>query len=246
MIAAVILAAGISTRMREPKMILPWGDTTVIGKVVSVIQQAGIQHIVVVTGGFRQQVEGAGSFVGLRLVIQGDIPGAYQAELVLVGEDDARPDDTLVQCGNLVIFIGPESAPKARDLKIDVLQTVYGPRLKFDFPPQKWSDPAANRLQALIDERINPGLLGHGGYVSLLDVQDGVAEIWMGGGCQGCALSAMTLSQGIEAIIKQEVPEIHTVIDRTDHARGENPYHRPSGWEDKSRSARRRNRRKRK
>lgn len=59
MIAAVILAAGISTRMREPKMILPWGDTTVIGKVVSVIQQAGIQHIVVVTGGFRQQVEGA-------------------------------------------------------------------------------------------------------------------------------------------------------------------------------------------
>jgi hypothetical protein len=65
----------------------------------------------------------------------------------------------------------------------------------------------------------------------------------MGGGCQGCALSAMTLSQGIETIIKQEIPEIHTVVDRTDHAEGENPYHRSPDWEDKSKSSRRRRRR---
>jgi Fe/S biogenesis protein NfuA len=194
----------------------------------------------------RQHVEQTDGRAGLRLVIRGDIPGTYQPELILVEQDDASPQDSLVQCGNLVIFIGPESAPKALGLNIDVLHTVYGPRLNFDFPPPKWDNPVASRLQTLIDERINPGLLSHGGYVSLLGVQEGVAEIWMGGGCQGCALSAMTLSQGIEDVIKQDIPDIHTVIDRTDHAQGANPYHRPPDWEDKSKSARRRKRRKRK
>lgn len=59
MIAAIVLAAGLSIRMGKPKLTLPWGDTTVIGQVVSVIQWAGLSQIVVVTGGFRQQVEAA-------------------------------------------------------------------------------------------------------------------------------------------------------------------------------------------
>ena len=56
-IAAVVLAAGFSRRMGRPKMILPWGDTTVIGQVVEVLQQAGLEEIVVVTGSARQEVE---------------------------------------------------------------------------------------------------------------------------------------------------------------------------------------------
>jgi molybdenum cofactor cytidylyltransferase len=58
-IAAVILAAGQSRRMGEPKMILPWGKTTVIGQVVTVLEQAGVQEIVVVAGGAHAQVSAA-------------------------------------------------------------------------------------------------------------------------------------------------------------------------------------------
>jgi len=59
MIAAVVLAAGLSRRMGRPKMILPWGGTTVIGQVVQVLNQAGVDEIVVVTGGAHKQVESA-------------------------------------------------------------------------------------------------------------------------------------------------------------------------------------------
>lgn len=58
-IGAIVLAAGRSQRMGQPKMLLPWGDTTVIGQVVHTLAQAGLHQIVVVTGGWRRQVEAA-------------------------------------------------------------------------------------------------------------------------------------------------------------------------------------------
>ena len=56
-IAAVILAAGQSRRMGQPKLLLPWGNTTVLGQALAVFAEAGIEEIVVVTGGTREQVE---------------------------------------------------------------------------------------------------------------------------------------------------------------------------------------------
>lgn len=56
-IAAIVLAAGLSLRMGHPKMTLPWGDTTVLGQVIEILIQAGLDDIVVVTGGARTQVE---------------------------------------------------------------------------------------------------------------------------------------------------------------------------------------------
>ena len=57
MISAIILAAGKSSRMGQPKMLLPWGDRTVLTHVISVFQNAEVEDILVVTGGFREQVE---------------------------------------------------------------------------------------------------------------------------------------------------------------------------------------------
>ncbi|MDP1714088.1 MAG: nucleotidyltransferase family protein [Anaerolineales bacterium] len=57
MITAVILAAGESKRMGEPKMLMPWGRSTVLQTVISTFQSAGIKDILVVTGGAHQQVE---------------------------------------------------------------------------------------------------------------------------------------------------------------------------------------------
>lgn len=58
-IGAVVLAAGQSRRMGAPKMTLPWGNTSVIGRVVEVLALAGVEDLVVVTGGTHLQVEGA-------------------------------------------------------------------------------------------------------------------------------------------------------------------------------------------
>ena len=58
-VGAVVLAAGQSVRMGQPKMLLEWGKTTVVGKVVQSLLDSGISQIVVVTGGVRAGVEQA-------------------------------------------------------------------------------------------------------------------------------------------------------------------------------------------
>lgn len=84
------------------------------------------------------------------------------------------------------------------------------------------------RVQSILDEEINPSVASHGGYVRLIDVQDDIAYIEMGGGCQGCGMSAVTLKQGIEATILNSVPEIVKILDTTDHEAGTNPYYKAS------------------
>lgn len=87
------------------------------------------------------------------------------------------------------------------------------------------SGPLADKLQQLLDRHINPSLAAHGGYAQLERVEDTVVYISMGGGCQGCAMSAATLREGITAMISQALPEVTQVIDVTDHDAGENPYY---------------------
>jgi molybdenum cofactor cytidylyltransferase len=57
MISAIILAAGESRRMGQPKMLLPWGNISVLEHVISVFVRAGIDDILVVTGAVREQIE---------------------------------------------------------------------------------------------------------------------------------------------------------------------------------------------
>ena len=84
------------------------------------------------------------------------------------------------------------------------------------------------RVQHLLDTSINPGVAGHGGFVRLMDVQDNVVYVQMGGGYQGCGMADVTLKAGIETLIKEEIPEVTEVLDTTDHAAGRNPYYTPS------------------
>jgi len=84
------------------------------------------------------------------------------------------------------------------------------------------------KIQYLLDHKINPGVAAHAGFVELIDVKDNNVYVRLGGGCQGCGAADFTLRQGIEAIIRNEVPEIRQVLDVTDHAAGMNPYYRPA------------------
>ena len=72
MISAIVLAAGESKRMGQPKMLLPWGGTTVLGQVISVLRSAGVGDVVVVTGGYREQVEADAKRFGARAVFNAE------------------------------------------------------------------------------------------------------------------------------------------------------------------------------
>jgi Fe/S biogenesis protein NfuA len=87
------------------------------------------------------------------------------------------------------------------------------------------TDDLRAKVQDLIDTMINPAVAGHGGFVELIDVQDSRVYLQMGGGCQGCGMSDVTLKAGIERLIKDELPEVEEVVDTTDHASGNNPYY---------------------
>jgi Fe/S biogenesis protein NfuA len=89
------------------------------------------------------------------------------------------------------------------------------------------SDDLKTKVQALIESMINPAVAGHGGFVELVDVQDNRVYLQMGGGCQGCGAADVTLKQGIERLIKEEIPEVAEVLDATDHSAGSNPYYTP-------------------
>jgi len=82
----------------------------------------------------------------------------------------------------------------------------------------------ARRVMAVLDRDVNPRIAAHGGHAELAGIEGRTAYLRLGGGCQGCGLATVTLSQGIEIAITEAVPEIADVVDVTDHASGANPY----------------------
>lgn len=83
-----------------------------------------------------------------------------------------------------------------------------------------------DKVATLLAEHINPGLAAHGGFAELVGVDDEQnVYVKMGGGCQGCSLSAATLQEGIRKAIVDNLPEVKEVIDATDHSAGENPFY---------------------
>lgn len=84
------------------------------------------------------------------------------------------------------------------------------------------------KVQEILDSEVNPAVASHGGVVDLLDVKEGKVYVKMGGGCQGCGQASVTLKQGVEASIRQALPEVEDILDTTDHASGTNPYYAPA------------------
>jgi Fe-S cluster biogenesis protein NfuA len=79
-------------------------------------------------------------------------------------------------------------------------------------------------LRSAIDLEINPGIAGHDGEITITAVVGNTAFIKMGGGCQGCAASTITLRKGVEQSFRNAVPHLGALLDETDHAAGSNPF----------------------
>ena len=81
------------------------------------------------------------------------------------------------------------------------------------------------QVNLLIKNDVNPSIAAHGGVITLHSVNDGKAFVTMGGGCQGCTASSITLKQGVESYIVAKVEGVNEIVDMTDHSEGENPYY---------------------
>ena len=66
------------------------------------------------------------------------------------------------------------------------------------------------KIQEIID-KIRPALQADGGDVEFVDFEDGVVKVRLKGACAGCPMSQMTLKNGIERLLKQEIPEVKSV-----------------------------------
>jgi Fe/S biogenesis protein NfuA len=161
--------------------------------------------------------------LALRLAIGGRRPGGFQYKLGFMSENDKAPDDVVIDIGSFKVIIDAESAPNLEGATLG----FYDDGFKIENPHAGWTDPKAIAIQKLLDELINPALAEHGGYVALIEVKDDVGYVAFSGGCQGCGMADVTLKQGIEAVITDEIPGIREVIDVTDHASGTNPYYQP-------------------
>ena len=87
--------------------------------------------------------------------------------------------------------------------------------------------PIEDRNNYILHSQVNPGLAAHGGMVSLVEVvEESVAVLQFGGGCQGCGMVDMTLKDGVEKALLEQLPQLSAVRDVTDHTVTENAYYK--------------------
>jgi Fe/S biogenesis protein NfuA len=178
-----------------------------------------------------EAIRGEGkSGLGLRVTIDGRAPSGLQYGLALVTPDEIQETDEMVDAGEFKIYLDAEAAPRMQEASLDFVETLSESGFKVENADESihWDDPVSQKVQKVLDEKINPGGAGHGGWVELLGRKDDTVYLKLGGGCQGCGMVDVTLKQGIEVMLKEDVPEIHHVVDQTDHAGGTNPYYQPS------------------
>lgn len=176
---------------------------------------------------FMDQSEG--ELEALRIHVTGGSPVAPSFELTLVGPDEMAEDDVRLETDGVVVLVDRESASRLEGAKVDFVQRVN--ETGFEITPaapqpgvKAPMGAIADKVQELLDQQVNPSIASHGGKILLADVQGTEIYMEMTGGCQGCAMSRMTLRQGVEKMIRQAIPEITAIHDVTDHASGENPY----------------------
>ncbi|MDX1647678.1 MAG: NifU family protein [Longimicrobiales bacterium] len=161
---------------------------------------------------------------------------APQFDLSLVHVSDRDDGETTLDGGDIPVLVQEDDVELVDGATIDFVERVN--ESGFEVQPvegaipspkgrgngKELEGPIADRVREVLDSQVNPAIAAHGGMIALVDVDETEIFVEMGGGCQGCALSRMTLRQGVERMLREAVPELTAVHDVTDHASGENPY----------------------
>ena len=173
--------------------------------------------------------------LALRVSITGSQGVDYVYDLAFLEIGAAQEDDIRWEVDDLSFLIPAEDREKLAGATLDlpsnptqgglVIRNPNRPNPLGDIGTLELTGEIPEQVGQLIAERINPALASHGGYATLVGIEGSTAYVTMGGGCQGCSMSAATLTEGIRSAILEAVPEILEVVDATDHSAGENPFY---------------------
>ena len=161
-------------------------------------------------------------------------PGTMRAETCIVyskvGEEEE--DDILMEIDKISVFLENESLPFLEDCKVDYNPDKFGGQLTIrapnaKIPSLKENSSIEDKINYYLYSEVNPSLASHGGEVSLVEVIDSSkAVLKFGGGCQGCGMVDLTLKNGVEKTLIDNIPEITEIIDSTDHSFKDNAFYK--------------------
>jgi len=173
----------------------------------------------------------------LRLEASANGTAEFVYGMRVVGDDDLRNDDVVLDTEGIRVFMDPASSQHLEGATVDYEEGILKSGFRFDNPNQPeipqigdgpredLTGPAAEKVERLINTEINSAVAAHGGTVNFVGVKENKVYLSFGGGCHGCGMVDVTLKHGIESRIKELVPEIEEVVDVTDHSTGENPFY---------------------
>ena len=209
-----------------------------------------IRPVLTVTPGARATVlevlanESESDTLALWLEISGESNGAYAYDMYFQALSDATGGDVVQHDDELPIVVPQASVERLQGATLDFVtdatsegglvivnpNTPPTPTLRGlgSAPEVDLSDPLAQRVVSVLEEQVNPSIAAHGGRADLVAVEDASVYLRLSGGCQGCGMAKATLSQGIEVILREAIPELANIVDVTDHADGTNPYYEPA------------------
>lgn len=159
-------------------------------------------------------------------------PGTVNAEC---GVSYCPPDaitisDKALNFGELILYVDQSSAPYLKGTEIDFVKDHLGNQLTVKSPNIKVAQikkdaSLSERIEYILQQRINPQLANHGGHVSLVRVtKEKLAVLKFSGGCNGCSMVNVTLKGGIEKCLLEELPDLKGIRDVTEHQRGQHSY----------------------
>jgi len=145
---------------------------------------------------------------------------------------EEQETDELKEYETLRAFIDKPSIPFLEEAVVDFAKDTMGGQLTIKAPNSrlpKISDesPLEDRINYILYNEINPGLAAHGGNVTLEELyEEDIAVLRFGGGCQGCGMVDVTLKNGVEKSLLEQIPQLREVRDVTDHTVTENAYYK--------------------
>ena len=146
------------------------------------------------------------------------------------GEEQAG--DELKEYPSLRAYIDKPSIPYLEEAVVDYAKDTMGGQLTIKAPNSRLpkiseDSPLEDRVNYILYNEINPGLAAHGGNVTLEELfEEDIAVLRFGGGCQGCGMVDVTLKNGVEKTLLEQIPQLREVRDVTDHTVTENAYYK--------------------
>jgi len=199
-------------------------------QVILEVAEAAIEQVLKL-----RAAEDDGDTLGLRVEITGTagVEFTYDLSFDPVADADVAAGDSLTHQGELPVIVPAASIDRLRGATLDLPRNANeGLVMRNPNRPNplagielELSGDVSERINQLFEQSVNPALAAHGGFAKLEGIKDDAAYVTMGGGCQGCAVSAVTLREGIEVAILEAIPEITSVVDATDHDAGANPFY---------------------